>query len=480
MSRAGALAAPPALLATLALALALAGCAAPAPASPDDFLLTPREDWFGVYLDGRKAGWSSTRTARETRAGRAVVARRSSFHLQTTSEGAAFTVRSENLEWYAAEPPFLLLGSESRQERNGQVAVTRTERQGQDLQVVTDAGARWLRRADYTLRDAFAVSLWIRAGAAPGAQRTLRSLDLDNLRIGRDRVRVLAARTATIAGVERHWFELQRTGPQDGTFERELVAPDGSTLSWTLGAMELRAEPPDQARRLDAPLDLDLLGRAGIDAQLGDPTRARTLVLRARGPGSSALQDGPGQTITALPDGAVRIAIDPKAGAEARAHEVRDALRATLRVPCQDPDLRALAQDAVGPAATDHARVQRLLSFVAAFVDDSYTACDHPTVQQIVTQRTGDCSDHALLFVTLARALGIPARVVLGLRYMGDDAQAFGPHEWCEVVLEGRWLPVDPTFAQLPADAARLRLPTEAALSAAVAGFTLELLEIGR
>ena len=30
--------------------------------------------------------------------------------------------------------------------------------------------------------------------------------------------------------------------------------------------------------------------------------------------------------------------------------------------------------------------------------------------------------------------------------YMGDDVKSFGGHAWDEVVLDGKWVPVDPTW----------------------------------
>jgi hypothetical protein len=45
----------------------------------------------------------------------------------------------------------------------------------------------------------------------------------------------------------------------------------------------------------------------------------------------------------------------------------------------------------------------------------------------------------------------------MGLMYMGDQVQAFGPHAWAEVVLDGRWVPVDPAWKETEVDAAHIR-----------------------
>jgi hypothetical protein len=76
-----------------------------------------------------------------------------------------------------------------------------------------------------------------------------------------------------------------------------------------------------------------------------------------------------------------------------------------------------------------------------------------PSALQVLRARTGDCNEHAQLFVALARAAGIPARVDAGLAYIGGK---FYYHAWPEIFLRD-WVSVDPTFGQFPADAAHLR-----------------------
>ena len=60
----------------------------------------------------------------------------------------------------------------------------------------------------------------------------------------------------------------------------------------------------------------------------------------------------------------------------------------------------------------------------------------------------------------MARSIGIPARIAVGLAFVRG---AFYYHAWPEVYIDegadrGLWLPVDPTFNQFPADATHFRL----------------------
>lgn len=76
-----------------------------------------------------------------------------------------------------------------------------------------------------------------------------------------------------------------------------------------------------------------------------------------------------------------------------------------------------------------------------------------PSALQVLQAREGDCNEHTVLYVALARALGLPARTASGVVYLRGS---FYYHAWPEVWI-GQWVAVDPTFGQFPADAAHLR-----------------------
>ena len=76
-----------------------------------------------------------------------------------------------------------------------------------------------------------------------------------------------------------------------------------------------------------------------------------------------------------------------------------------------------------------------------------------PSAIQVLASRKGDCNEHTQLFIALSRAAGVPARAAAGLARVGNK---FYYHAWPEVFV-GRWIAVDPTFGQFPADAEHLR-----------------------
>jgi transglutaminase-like putative cysteine protease len=77
-----------------------------------------------------------------------------------------------------------------------------------------------------------------------------------------------------------------------------------------------------------------------------------------------------------------------------------------------------------------------------------------PSAVEVLETREGDCNEHTTLFVALARAIGIPAKIAIGLVY---HEGSFYYHAWPEVFV-GEWVAMDPTLGQLRADATHIRL----------------------
>ena len=130
-------------------------------------------------------------------------------------------------------------------------------------------------------------------------------------------------------------------------------------------------------------------------------------------------------------------------------------LKASLAAPSNFAEIRDLAAKVAG-AGSEPEKIGRILSWMDANIAkqavDSFTAAD------VLRERRAECQGHAYLFAALARASGIPARIVNGLVYSAEHG-GFLYHTWNEAWIAGRgWQPVDATFGQLHADATHLKL----------------------
>jgi len=121
-------------------------------------------------------------------------------------------------------------------------------------------------------------------------------------------------------------------------------------------------------------------------------------------------------------------------------------------IQSDDPRLQAQARLIIGREQDPARAARRLAEWVRAHVERRSTAAV-PSAVQVLKTRVGDCNEHAVLFVALARAAGLPARTVAGLVPVGGR---FYYHAWAEVYL-GDWVAVDPMLDEFPAGAAHVR-----------------------
>lgn len=148
------------------------------------------------------------------------------------------------------------------------------------------------------------------------------------------------------------------------------------------------------------------------------------------------------------------------------------ALDAGAPLMAVDARIQAMADETCG-AERDFARQARLLMMLVAQVADHYSkdptkpTCGRGAAEDCLEHGGGCCTDLHALFIALARARGIPARMQYGYRVL--DSRAGAPYDpgyrcWVEVFLPGTgWVPTDVVAADSVTDPA---LPTFGTLSA--------------
>ena len=109
------------------------------------------------------------------------------------------------------------------------------------------------------------------------------------------------------------------------------------------------------------------------------------------------------------------------------------------------PELRALSKRIAGEETNPARQAKKFYDWIAAHIQYSY-AIEYSTIRNISdycrTRGYGDCGQEALLFMTLCRLNGIPARWQSGWNTF-PGAKTI--HDWCEIYLAPYgWMPVDP------------------------------------
>ncbi len=124
------------------------------------------------------------------------------------------------------------------------------------------------------------------------------------------------------------------------------------------------------------------------------------------------------------------------------------------KIESDAPEIKAQAKDLAEGVKTQEELAKVLASWTSDWLKD--TIDDSGSAVQSFASKSGNCQSHARLYTALARAAGIPTRFVSGLVYL--EGKGFLYHSWSESFIGDRWIPVDPTYNQLPADPTHLKL----------------------
>ena len=109
------------------------------------------------------------------------------------------------------------------------------------------------------------------------------------------------------------------------------------------------------------------------------------------------------------------------------------------------PEIRALSQQIAGDETNPYPKAKKFYDWIAGEIKYSY-AIEYSTIRNISdycrTKGYGDCGQEALLFITLCRLNGIPARWQSGWNIVPGGKTI---HDWSEIYLAPYgWMPVDP------------------------------------
>jgi hypothetical protein len=147
----------------------------------------------------------------------------------------------------------------------------------------------------------------------------------------------------------------------------------------------------------------------------------------------------------------------------------RQYLEPNAFIQADDAEILRLARELVGTEKDTCRAALSLERWVAGNMSFDLGIVFAPATE-IIRNRRGTCVGYATLLATLARAAGIPSRIVMGYVYA---LGMFGGHAWAEVMIGERWVPLDAAVVNTgAADATRISL-VASSLAAGLAEISL-------
>lgn len=424
----------------------------PADKKLEALLAKPFIDYYGVYSTTNQAkfGWMSYALETPVVEGSRCIRLTEISDYDYAIENIPTRQRTQQVLEFSAKPPHALLRASYESTIRKVKSSVSLVRIGTNeyRAVIKEAGesrTREFSNLQLTALDRLGPRMWVRdAPRQRGDCQTFRGFDLKTLEPYSERHCIL--QPATTDGPA----EVEIEDLKDRFRSQYRLDAAGHIQFMTIaGATQLVLETAEQAKLSAPAIDIIAASLIPCNRPLGPNDRLpETLRFTLTGPGLREIPNTRFQRVTLNPTGAEASIVTGSLShppIPATAEEMKVHLQSTAQLPLNDPRVKSLARKAVGRAANDRDKVLSLLAFVSQHIKDDPSA-KAPTIIGLLKNPKGDCTAHALLFTALARAAGLPCRETSGYIYLGDAAQAFGGHAWNEVVIDGKWHPVDPTF----------------------------------
>jgi len=220
-----------------------------------------------------------------------------------------------------------------------------------------------------------------------------------------------------------------------------------------------------------------------ISKSLDDVARLRYLELRFKARHRSNIvlpfEDRRQKKIDSMHFALTRDSVDdlPSVSLPVRTESMQPFLLSTPFIQSNDPRIRKVAKQIIGKEQNAKKTAELLHAWVYKTLK-KIPVVSMPNAVQILENKQGDCNEHTTLYTALARSIGLPARMSTGLVYQKGS---FYYHAWPEVYL-GKWVAIDPTLNQFPADATHIKfaegdLSKQSALLSLVGNVDIEIIQ---
>ena len=420
-------------------------------------------EWFGVYAGAEKAGYCKMGFEKRKKDGQEIIVSVSTMLLQLDQESKMEMVEVAEFE---SKPPYRMIGGWAKQAGDlGDLNCNCVVKSGKLIATIKEAG---IERTHVVEDFKFDLAKWAAlemqdfSKLKEGDVLRYRTFDLSELVFDNEHHEVKKIRNTKVNGVPVRFIETHHTSEQIGGPQTCRFSENGKMISMkAAGILELRAERKSVATDFSHAADLFVLGNIRVNKAIGEPEDVEALELKIKKEFADAIFVGPYQSVEER-DGKQILLLGKKYGKKALASkdEIEKHLKPTALIPVKHPTIQALTKKAIGDETDPEQKVRKLITFVSDYIEDSYEK-NALSVLDVCKNKAGDCSEHSMLFTTMARAAGIPCREVGGFIYAGDDTKAFAGHAWNEVVLDGCWVPVDSTWDEFEINATHIQFKKE-------------------
>jgi hypothetical protein len=420
---------------------------------------------YGMYMAGQKIGWSIDEVKLDKLDGKPVLKTINESYSATVYDGEKTVKEESTVISYELTGSGDIVHALVKKKEDGKAIVREAVRQGKRLKITTKQGGRTLQRTVDLPKDNLThqreLEAWLQDKRKPGDSFKKYSLSWDDQDIDQKEVWTFKDKKTILLGGIKKTVVATEIDLDGGKMKAEVFL-DSRIYTGNLGGLlTLKLEKEAIATKLDAKV-VDLMAAMSIvvDRDLGLARNVDSLTLQVTGLDDFKLPLSHRQSIEAGKDSAKVTILRDRRVKEAKPlseDERKRYLRTSPRMQCEHEVIITRAKEILGGEKDPLKKVKLLETWVYKNIRKSYQD-NADTALEILDHKAGDCTEHSLLFVALARAAGIPAREVGGLAYVKGKKPMFGWHAWAEIHDGRQWVSVDPTWNQVFVDATHIKL----------------------
>ena len=429
----------------------------------------PQEHWYNITLMGTKIGYMHTTAEASDYRGAETVRSKIDIVMSFKALGTDITVEITRVEYIGSDlmpRHFLSTSNESGiKQIEGHIvegiAYIQTTLNGETTESEVPVPP------DTVSEYSGVNSLFTQKELKIGDTHTFHIFIFDVLKPVKTEIELLGEEPYTYQSEEKQVYVLRQTMDlMNGITAKLWIDAEGVTYRTETPMMGLSmiTTKTDKATAVAGIEEVDVVLRTRI-LPSGTPPRPKATRLEAdvkipKGNIAEVIMDTARQKIEGTEPHAGRLSIQvPSITAEAcpalplQAVE-NEFLAASAYIQTHHPDIQAKAAEILEDEANSWRAAKKLCRWVHTAITDKRMSGGFDSSLTALESRTGDCTEHTVLFIALARAAGIPARICSGIVFAKD---AFYYHFWPEVYV-GQWVQMDPTLNQVIADASHIQL----------------------
>ncbi len=436
--------------------------------APENMSQNPQEHWYDLALMNTKIGYMHVSSDKTDYQGEAVDRHKIDMVMNFKALGTDVTLEITRVEYTGSDlmpRHFLSTSNESGLKQvEGRivdgVAYIKTTLNGETTESEVPVPPD-------TISEHVGVESLFRQGLKIGEKRNFHIFSFDLLKPVKTEIEVEGQDTLTYQSAEKQVYILRQTlDMMNGITAKVWLDTDGVNYKTEVPMMGLSmvTTKTDKETALGDTEEVDVVLKTRILPSGKRPTpKAENFKAEVKLPAGNiadAIMSNAQQQLVVTSEKAGRLSIQvPTVAAEDCPNlPIQDAegefLGASAYIQTDAPAIRAKTEEILDGEVNSWRAAEKLCEWVHTAITEKKMSGGFGSSLTALESLSGDCTEHTVLFIALARAAGIPARICSGITFAKD---AFYYHFWPEVYV-GKWVQMDPTFGQIIADANHIQL----------------------